>query len=244
MFWSTRTTVESLYGSDFQAWSLFGPLHLFWLGLTILLTWLIFRYYPKFNTNTKKRILIGMTLLMIGDELFKDIPNLLTGQWEWECLPFHLCSVNIFIAILHTWKEKPYMKAILTCICIPAAACALVMPNWVSLPFWNFMHLHSQTVHILLFLYPMTILADGYRPKKNDIPILAGYLIILALLDKGLNAFLGTNFLFLTHNENNPALIFLQDLTGPFYNAAIVGSLFLICTGLLFCLSRWKTKQS
>ena len=222
MFWMTRETVLGLFGEDYMAFKLFGPVHLFWLLLTAVLTFLIFRYFPGLNKNTRKKLYITVTVLLIIDELFKDFGSLLTGQFIFECLPFHLCSVNIFVCILNTIKEDDRYKAILSCVCIPAAFCALFMPNWTALPLLNFMHLHSETVHILLFIYPMMILSEGYRPGLNDMKTIFIYIVSLASLDKVLNHFLGTNFLFLTHNENNPALIILENVFGRFYNLGIV----------------------
>lgn len=243
MFWLTSTTVRETLGADYQAWRFFGPVHLFWLALCAGLTCLVWTRYPKLDKQTKKNLLLALTVLMVADELFKDIPSLVTGQFEWGCLPFHLCSVNLFVAVLHTLRESRATKAILTCVCVPAALCALVMPTWTCLPMWNFMHLHSETIHIMLFLYPMMILADGYRPGRDMIPVLMGYLVGLACVDKGINALLGTNFLFLTHNENNPALILLENLTGRFYNAAIVLLLILLCSGVLAFWNLFRVKD-
>lgn len=228
MFWLTAQSVKNIYGEDFIGFRLFSLTHLFWLIIAAVLTLLIFKYYPRLNTDAKRKILVTVTALLIIDELFKDIPCLLTGQFEWEHLPFHLCSANIFVALFNTIKPNRITKSILTVICIPAALCALLVPNCTALPLLNFMHIHSFSVHILLFIYPMFILAEGYRPQYRDFSFLSLYIILLTLFDKLLNRLLGTNFLFLTHNENNPALILLENMTGKFYNAGIVLFLFLI----------------
>ncbi|MGN1405837.1 MAG: YwaF family protein [Erysipelotrichaceae bacterium] len=231
MFWLTTQSVKNLYGENYTSFTLFSPVHLFWLFIAIVLTVLIFKYYSKLNQNTRRKILISVTVLLIADELFKDIPCLLTHQFEWDHLPFHLCSVNIFTALLNTIKPNRITKTLLTTICIPAALCALVMPTWVCLPIFNFMHIHSFTVHILLFIYPMFILAEGFRPEYRDFPCIVAYIIALTLIDKIINRLLNTNFLFLEFNENNPALILLENLTGNFYNLGIV--LFLFVFSLL-----------
>lgn len=243
MFWYTSDTVKRLMGETYHAWELFGPVHLFWLFLATLGTAAVWLLYPKLDKQIKRRITLVMMILMIADELFKDIPALITGQFVWELLPFHLCSVNIFVTIIHTIRENRVTKAILTCVCIPAAFCALFMPTWTALPIWNYSHIHSETIHIMLFLFPMLLLADGYRPEKRDAKVLAAYICGLAIVDKGINAVLGTNFLFLTHNENNPALMFLQNLTGPFYNLGIVLFLIVFCSGMIFLWNMIPVKK-
>lgn len=243
MFWLTSDTVKQLYGETYKAWNLFGPVHLFWLILSLILVFISFKYYPKLNKEKKRKILIILTILLIIDELFKDIPSLITHQFVFENLPFHLCSVNIFICLLNTIKENKCTKLILTTLCIPAALCALVMPTWTRLPILNFMHIHSETIHIMLLLYPVLLLADGYRPSFKDFKIIVAYIISLAIIDKIINYFLGTNFLFLTHNENNPALMLLENLTGPFYNLGIVIFILLMSIVMIYLLNINKRKN-
>lgn len=99
MFWLTTQSVKNLYGENYTSFKLFSLTHLFWLTAALVLTVLIFKYYSRLNHNTRRKILITVTALLIIDELFKDIPCLLTNQFEWGHLPFHLCSVNIFTAL-------------------------------------------------------------------------------------------------------------------------------------------------
>lgn len=243
MFWLTTSTMKSLMGEDYHAWELFGPVHLFWIGLTVVLTILVWTVYPRFSKETRGKLLIAVMILMVADELFKDIPTVVTGQFEWEHLPFHLCSVNIFTTVINAWKKDKYTNALLACVCIPAALCAIVVPTWTALPIWNFNHLHSETVHILLFIYPMMILAGGYRPEKKMVPVIIAYICGLAVFDKIINTLLGTNFLFLTHNEDNPALIFLENHTGKFYDLGIVLFLIVFCCGLRILWNRIPVKE-
>lgn len=242
MFWLTSDTVKQLYGDTYKAWNLFGPIHLFWLTISVILVFISLKYFPKLNKERKRKILILLTILMIIDELFKDIPSLLTNQFVFENLPFHLCSVNIFICLFNTIKENKYTKLILTTLCIPAALCALIMPTWTRLPLFNFMHIHSETVHIMLLIYPVLILADGYKPDFKDFKVIIAYIISLAILDKTINHFLGTNFLFLTHNENNPALMLLESITGPFYNLGIIIFLILMSAVMIYLFNVNKRK--
>ena len=95
----------------------------------------------------------------------------------------------------------------------------------------------------MLLLYPVLLLADGYRPSFKDFKIIVAYIISLAIIDKIINYFLGTNFLFLTHNENNPALVLLENLTGPFYNLGIVIFILLMAVVMIYLLNINKRKN-
>ncbi|MDO4489401.1 MAG: YwaF family protein [Eubacteriales bacterium] len=230
MFWLTKTSVLNMLGEDYIVWRQFGLTHLCWLTLLAALIILVIKFYPQLTPEKKRRVQVVLVCLMVADELFKDIPALITGQFEWEFLPFHLCSVNLFISVLHAIKPGRKTSVLLTCCGLPAALAAMLFPNWTSLPVWNYMHLHSSTVHIMLILMPVIILADGFRPCIKDVPLIAGYIIALACLDKALNTVLGTNFMFLTHNENNPMLVLIESLTGKFYNPAFVLIIIVCCS--------------
>ena len=82
MFWLTTQSVKNLYGENYTSFKLFSLTHLFWLTAALVLTVLIFKYYSRLNHNTRRKILITVTALLIIDELFKDIPCLLTNQFE------------------------------------------------------------------------------------------------------------------------------------------------------------------
>lgn len=236
MFWLTTNSARAIFGEDYHAWEYFGPTHLFWLGLCALLTALVWIYYPKMSSETKRKLLKIAALLMFADEMFKDIPCLFTNQFDVELLPLHICSVNIFMSLIDAFYDNKVTKAIMTCVSTPAALCAMIVPTWRAVPIWNFNHIHSETVHILLFLYPMMLLAGGYRPGKDSIPALIGFVLGMFCVAKPVDLLLGTNFMFLTHNECNPALMLLESLTGKFYNLGIVAGLIVFCSALALAL--------
>jgi uncharacterized membrane protein YwaF len=95
---------------------------------------------------------------------------------------------------------------------IPATLMALVFPSWTKLPFLNFMHLHSFTVHILLAVYPIMITFGGdVKPRAKDIPKCLALLIGMAIPVYFLNLVLDTNFMFLVEaDKGNPLYIFEQ----------------------------------
>lgn len=95
---------------------------------------------------------------------------------------------------------------------IPGAIAALLFPTWTSLPFANFMHLHSFTVHILLALYPIVLGMSGeLTPSLKKLPQYLLLLVGMAIPIYGLNLLLDTNFMFLMYaEEGNPLYLFGQ----------------------------------
>ena len=156
-FWYTIDTMQALHGYDYHAFELFGPVHLFWLGLCAALCVggsLLFR---RLGPAGRRRVLAVLTVLLLADELLKDVSSLATGQFVWAFLPFHLCSINLFICVWYALRPNDLAAEVLYALCLPGAAAALLFPSWQAVPLWNVMHLHSSTVHTMLVLFPVLL---------------------------------------------------------------------------------------
>ena len=197
-FWYTSQTMRAIKGATYRSFELLSPTHLFWLGLTVLMTIWTFTWFKKQSPETKTKAFRILTVLLLADEIFKYVVTLATGQFEWQFLPFHLCSINLFVCLWNTLRPNTTAKEILYTICIPAALIALLTPAWMPLPILNFMHLHSFTLHMLLALYPIVLTANGeIKTRAKDIPRCLMLLIGLAAVVYCVNVLLGTNYFYL-----------------------------------------------
>ena len=156
-FWYTVDTMQALHGYDYHAFELFGPVHLFWLGLCAFLCAGGSVLFRRLGPAGRQRVLRVLTLLLLADELLKDVSSLATGQFVWAFLPFHLCSINLFVCVWYALRPHPLAAEVLYALCLPGAAAALLFPSWQALPLWNVMHLHSSTVHTMLVLFPVLL---------------------------------------------------------------------------------------
>lgn len=227
-FWYTSQTMRALKGANYRSFELFSPTHLFWLFVLAVCIVLSLTVFKKLDDQKKRKVYVVITVLMLADEIFKYIVTLATGQFEWQFLPFHLCSVNLFVCLWHTLKPNQTAKEILYSMSIPGAAIALLTPAWMPLPLANFMHLHSATVHILLFMYPFLLLVDGFRPNIKNLPKVALFAFGVAALDLFLNKIWGTNFMFLSRTDNNPMLNLIADVCGDYYRLGLVVLVFIV----------------
>ena len=163
-FWETVDTIAPGLG-----WPHFGPFHLAVLAVFLLLGAVLCRGYCGMDTDKRRRWRRTVALLLVADELFKDFGLLYGGNFSLDYLPLHLCSINIFLIVLHAWRRPKLLDTFLYFVCLPAACAALLFPTWAPLPPLNFMVIHSFTVHFLLALYP---LARRHGPAAARVPAL------------------------------------------------------------------------
>lgn len=206
-FLDTTETIPSGVG-----FSRFGLLHVAWLCAFAAITIACCIWYRKLGQTGKKRWRFVVATLLVADEIFKDVMLLIGGRFTASYLPLHLCSINIILIAVHACKPSRILSGYLYTVGIPGAMAALLFPTWTSLPFTNFMHLHSFTVHILLALYPIVLGAAGeLKPEVKRLPQYLLLLVGMAIPIYGINLLLDTNFMFLmSADAGNPLYIFEQ----------------------------------
>lgn len=213
IFWYTSGTMQKMY-PDYYAYEHFSPLHLCVIAICLFVIIAAVIVYRRLNYKGKQKFLYVMAALLIADELFKQISTIMTGQWEYDYIPLHLCSINIFVCVINSFKRDDTTSEILYSLCAPGAILALLMPTWTRLPLWNGMSLHSNTVHLLLLLYPILLVSGGFRPDFRRLP----KVLVIALCEcvpiYFLNKLLDTNFFFLNGTSGNPVLKILVSLLG------------------------------
>ena len=173
-----------------------------------------------------------LALLIFADELGKYFLVFYGHHPILPYLPLHLCSINIYVIMFHAWfakseKTKEIIGNFLYALCMPAALAAILCPTWTKLPITSFMHIHSFTVHIMLFIYPLLLLVGGLKPRfsifKKAIPAMIGGAACVFVLNK----IFDTEFMFLNRaGKGNPLSLFESFLGNPGY---------LIGIPILFC---------
>ena len=212
-FWYTKATMNVL-DPDYICFEHFGPAHLSVTAVFIAIVAAAMIFYKKLDEKGRQKFLYIMSALLIADEIWKHTASLSTGQWEWGFLPLHLCSINIFICVINSFKRDDFTSEILYAVCLPGASLALLMPIWNNLPYWNFMSIHSNSIHVLLIMYPLLLLAGGFKPNFKRLPKVFAVLLAECVPIFFLNKILGTNFFFINGTENNPVLEILASIFG------------------------------
>ncbi len=216
-FWDTGFTIPP--GKGF---ALFGPGHLIWLGVFLVLCLLLGRSCRSWNDKSRRlccRVLAGLLIL---DELFKIGVTTAAGRFRLDFLPLHLCSINIFVIAADALRPNEFLREELYAVCLPGAFFALAFPGWAYLPMGNALCIHSFTAHILLFLYPYAILCGGFRPSLRRFLRCLPFCLPAVAAVYGFNRAFGTNFMFLSYaGTGNPLSLFEAWLGNPGYLVGI-----------------------
>ena len=234
---TTETMVEGLGFSHFDL------LHLTWIAIFIAFTAYMCIIYRKADEAKRAKLRKIIAACIVIDELWKMFWLTVGGNYTFDYLPLHLCSINIFIIAYHAFiKPNKMLDNFLYGVCIPGAVAALLAPTWVKLPLLNFMHLHSFTVHILLATYPIMLVAgNDIQPDIKQVPKCILFTAIMAVPIYFINVALDTNFMFMMKADvGNPLKLFEplgHHLIGvPIIYAGVV----VVLYGPLYLLRKFK----
>lgn len=236
-FWKSVQTIQAERGADYRAFPLFGAVHWAELLVAIAIVVLCAMIYRRCREMTRHQVLRAIFVLMLADEFMKQAVLLYTGQWNVTYLPLHLCSINIFVCWYDAVHQSRRSKEILYALCLPGAMVAMLSPSWQRLPVWNLLHLHSYSIHILLILYPVLLLAGGFRSQVHHIFWVLAFLCATATPIFFLNRLLKTNFFFLNDPQGNAITAFFAHCLGErFY---LLGFLPVLAAVLLLLYLPW-----
>ena len=210
MFFVTSDNIPE--GVGFQT---FGLTHILWLLAGSLFCIAACVFYRKLSEDKRKimRTVLGTYIFL--QEIVKNLVLIFLGEFSWGHLPFHLCGINILLIFFDIIKPTKVVRSFLYFFAIPGAALALLFPNWTDMPLWNFFHLHSFTIHILLVLYPMLLVTTGQVSTDLKSALQGTALLVaMAIPVYGLNLLWDTNFMFLMEPDSGNPLELFEQLLG------------------------------
>ena len=210
MFLDTAETIK-----DGAGFALFDRTHLMWFAAFIILAIVLPLIYRRLSLKARNIMRIVVASLIILDEIYKWVFLFIGNRYEHSYLPLHLCSINVFLVALHIFKQPKVVNNFLYAFCIPAGIIALLTPSWTALPAANFMHIHSFTIHILLALYPLMLVAGGdIKPELKMAPKCLLLLLCMGVVVLGVNFLCDTNFMFLMRTDDIAFLVLFENIFG------------------------------
>ena len=199
-------------GVGFQA---YGLTHILWLLAGLLFCIGACLFYRRLSESKRKTALKVLGAYIFLQEMAKNLVLVITGEFTWGYLPFHLCGINILMIAFDVFKQTKTVRCFLYYFSIPGAMLALLFPNWTEMPVWTFFHIHSFTIHILLVLYPLLLVTTGQvaTDLKSALKGVA-LLVAMAIPVYGLNLLWDTNFMFLMRPDSGNPLEMFEKLLG------------------------------
>lgn len=240
MFFKTKETIPEGIG-----FSTFGITHLLWLlAFAVILTTSII-VYKKLDANGKNKMRIILGALVFASEMIKNIVAIAIGDFGVGHLPFHLCGISVVLISFDTVKPTKIVRYFLYYLGIPGALLALLFPNWTVLPCLNFFHIHSFTIHMLLVIYPLILIAGGeFLPDIKAMAKCILLLICLAIPIYFINLLCDTNFMFLMEPETgNPLGLFEKYLGSHLWGFPILLPIVMFIMYLPILIAKKLTKK-
>ena len=240
MFFLTKETIPEGVG-----FSTFGLTHSLWLlAFAVILTASII-VYKKLDANGKNKMRIILGALVFASEMIKNIVAIAIGDFGVGHLPFHLCGISVVLISFDTVKPTKIVRYFLYYLGIPGALLALLFPNWTVLPCLNFFHIHSFTIHMLLVIYPLILIAGGeFLPDIKAMAKCILLLICLAIPIYFINLLCDTNFMFLMEPETgNPLGLFEKYLGSHLWGFPILLPIVMFIMYLPILIAKKLTKK-
>lgn len=191
---------------------LFGPAHLWTLGLIAAIGIGLPLAVRLLRPAAAGAVAAALALLMLGQEATDLTAQLLYRGPSVHLLPLHLCSLALLVTawalvsraprvfeVAYFWALAGTTQALLT----PDLAAGLPSPDYLF-----FFAGHGLVVIGVLY----GVIALGLRPVPASLPRVALITLALAAIIFGINAWLGTNFLYLMAKPPGPSLL---DWFGP-----------------------------
>ena len=245
MFWLHEEDLPAGVGSE-----LFCTIHLVYIAVFLALSIGYTLFYKKLDE--RHRIIadhiLGSAILFFG--LCEYGITALIGHLTLYTLPIHVCSLMFSLTFLHAWtncvspgsfcgKLHRFLSAVLFHPGILGSLAALLFPDWLNYPFWNYLSLSGFLLHGLLIVYGASVLvriAEAPDSRilflhdlKESLFFLSGGALVMLLFDRAT----GTNYWFIAGpGKDSP-------FTGIYAQYGYIGYLFVFLSVSLLITALW-----
>ncbi len=198
MFWVFEDDLPAGVGGE-----RFGAVHLAYLAVFLALTVCYFFFYKKLNETRRRKAdrILGTAVFLCG--LFEYGVTALLGRFSLYTLPIHVCSLMFTFCLLHAWTNaarpgssaerlRGFLGAVLFFPALPGVWAALLFPDWMDVPFWNYLSVGGFLAHGLVSVYASSLLvriAEAPEPAELLRHDLNASLLFLAVGAAGMFVF-------------------------------------------------------
>lgn len=157
MFWLYEEELPAGVGSE-----RFCAMHLAYIAAFAALTLGYALFYQKLDARHREKAdrAVGTAVFVCG--LCEYGVTALLGHWSRYSLPLHVCSLMFFLVPLHAWARSEGLRSVLGAVVfhpgILGALSALLFPDWLYYPFWNYVSVSSFLAHGFILVYGASVL--------------------------------------------------------------------------------------
>ena len=191
-----------------QPFQFLGVAHIVILILLVLLNFFLLRDKKKDET-ARARTRWTIAIIMWVNEALYHVWNIYYGSWNiQEHLPLHACSILIWLAGIMLIRKNQTIYEFAYFMGIAGALQALFTPDVGIYGFPHFRFFQTFISHGLLVtsaVYMTTV--EGFRPTWKSLLRVIVVMNIYMVVMLGVNALIGSNFLFVSRKPPGPTLL-------------------------------------
>ncbi len=226
------------------AFQFLGAAHLTALGLIVALNLFLARFKGADET-LRRRIAVGMAVVLWLNELGWHIWNLATGQWRLDSmLPLHVCSLLVWTGGLMLVTKNYNIYEFSYFLGIGGAMQALLTPDLGMYGYPHFRFFQTFISHGLIVTSAvyMTVV-EGFRPTWKSILRVAVATNIYMVFVFFINLALGSNYMFINHKPPTASLLDMLP-AWPVYLLYLegIGLVMFLLLYLPFMIKDWRVR--
>ncbi len=192
-----------------EPFRLFGAPHLVTLAVIAVIGIVLTRSAQKSDHKRQKTIRNILAVLLLVNELSWHIWNLAFGTWDVQkMLPFHLCSVMIWITIAALLLEKRALYPLVYFLGVAGAVQALITPDGGIFGFPHFRFFQTMIAHGGLVIAGFwVVLLEKCRPDFRSLVVVIVGLNIYAFAVWLINTGIGSNYLYVVAKPDSASVL-------------------------------------
>lgn len=149
--------------------------HLIWLLVLFLGIIGLVKLYMVLAQPARHRLLLWLTGFLMVDRIIVLGSSILVHGFYYQWLPIQICPLMMILAFIYVLKPSRFAGEVLFTIGIFSPMMAIIFPDWLKAPYFNFYSANSFITHaILIAVVLMLVTAGEIKPKIGEIwmPIL------------------------------------------------------------------------
>ena len=223
MFWLHGEDLPADVGNE-----RFCAMHLAYIAVFLIATILYAVWFRKADERRRKTAerITGSLVFFIG--FCEYFITFLVGRFTVYTLPIHVCSLMYMLVPLHAFtnaarpgsfgaKLHAFLGAVIFHPGILGAWAALLFPDWLYYPFWNYLSICGFMGHGMVSVYGASVLLRNAEPKKlilRDFARSAAFLLSGILVMYFFDRATDTNYWFMAGPGNDSPLTFAYEAGG------------------------------